>query len=98
MPFAQKRAEFPRTYIQDSQSTGYTYKPKNTAPTFGAAEAKPKGNLTLKEGDRVSHMTFGEGEILSARSMGADVLYEVIFDKVGTKKLMGTYARLKKLN
>jgi hypothetical protein len=29
--------------------------------------------------------------------MGADVLYEVIFDKAGTKKLMGTYARLKKL-
>jgi hypothetical protein len=29
--------------------------------------------------------------------MGADVLYEVVFDKVGTKKLMGTYARLRKL-
>ena len=41
-------------------------------------------------------MTFGEGEVLSARNMGADVLYEVMFDKFGTKKIMGTYAKLKK--
>ena len=48
-------------------------------------------------GDRVRHMTFGEGEVLSARSMGADTLYEVMFDKVGTKKLMAAYAKLKKI-
>jgi len=48
-------------------------------------------------GDRVRHMTFGEGEILSVRPMGADVLYEVVFEKVGTKKLMATYAKLKKI-
>ena len=42
-------------------------------------------------------MTFGEGEILSVTSMGADNLYEVMFDKVGTKKLMASYARLKKI-
>jgi hypothetical protein len=35
---------------------------------------------------------------MSAKSMGGDVLYEVVFDKVGTKKLMGTYAKLKKLD
>ncbi len=52
---------------------------------------------TFREGDRVSHMTFGEGEILSVRPMGADTLYEIMFDKVGTKKLMATYAKLKKI-
>ena len=50
----------------------------------------------IKEGDIVTHMTFGRGEVLSVKPMGADTLYEVAFDKVGTKKLMGTYARLKK--
>ncbi len=70
---------------------GYTL--KKTKPTPPTGE-KP----ILREGDRVLHLTFGEGEILSARPMGSDVLYEVIFDKVGTKKLMGNYARLKKLN
>ena len=34
-------------------------------------------------GDRVKHMNFGEGEILSVKSMGADTLYEVMFDTVG---------------
>jgi len=34
---------------------------------------------------------------MSKRPMGSDVLYEVAFDRVGTKKLMGTYARLKKI-
>ena len=52
----------------------------------------------LSEGDRVRHLTFGEGEILSARPMGSDVLYEVVFDRFGTKKLMGNYAKLKKIN
>ena len=52
---------------------------------------------TFQEGDIVTHMTFGRGEILSVRPMGADMLYEVAFDKVGTKKLMATYARLKKM-
>ena len=56
-----------------------------------------KAKETFKPGDRVKHHSFGEGEILSARQMGADVLYEVMFDKVGTKRLMATYARLQKI-
>ncbi len=51
----------------------------------------------LTPGDRVRHPTFGEGEILSIKPMGADKLIEVIFDDVGTKKLMGTYAKLQRL-
>ena len=51
----------------------------------------------LTPGDRVSHASFGEGEILSIKPMGADKLIEVMFDTVGTKKLMGTYAKLKKI-
>ena len=59
--------------------------------------AKAGARETLSAGDRVLHPTFGEGDILSAKPMGADVLYEVAFDRVGTKKLMGTYAKLKKI-
>ena len=49
----------------------------------------------LKPGDRVAHQTFGEGVILSVKPMGGDILFEVMFDTAGTKKLMGTYARLR---
>ncbi|MBE6546705.1 MAG: ATP-dependent DNA helicase PcrA [Ruminococcaceae bacterium] len=53
--------------------------------------------VLLREGDRVVHLTFGEGEIMSVTPMGSDVLYEVAFDRFGTKKLMGNYARLTKV-
>ena len=66
-----------------------------TAPTV-STEARQSMNA-LEPGDRVSHATFGEGEILSVKPMGADKLIEVMFDTVGTKKLMGTYAKLKKI-
>ncbi len=51
----------------------------------------------IEAGDRVRHRIFGDGEVLTVRSMGADVLYEVVFDKVGTKKLLATYAKLTKI-
>ena len=73
---------------------------RNETVTIGKplVRATPKSSQPLfVEGDRVSHMTFGEGEILSVKPMGADTLYEIMFDKVGTKKLMATYAKLKKV-
>ena len=63
-------------------------------PLFEKKSASASAQFSA--GDRVKHMTFGAGEILSVKPMGADVLYEIVFDKVGTKKLMATYAKLKK--
>ena len=62
-----------------------------------SAPAKNTSATRFSEGDRVSHITCGEGEILSVKPMGADVLYEISFEKVGTKKLMATYAKLKRI-
>ena len=43
-------------------------------------------------------LLFGfEGEIFSVKPMGADMLYEIVFDKAGTKKLMASFAKLKKI-
>ena len=47
-------------------------------------------------GDRVKHGKFGAGLVISAKPMGADIMYEIAFDDFGTKKLMGTYAKLSK--
>ena len=66
-------------------------------PTPAATAAARESLNTLSPGDRVTHASFGEGEILSIKPMGADKLIEVVFDSVGTKKLMGTYAKLKKI-
>ncbi len=86
-----------RTYIrQESEKPRYNDSFTVSKPLFAGGEKL--GNKELfAPGDRVSHMTFGVGEILSARKMGGDTLYEIAFEKVGTKKLMATYAKLKKL-
>ncbi|MBQ7226071.1 MAG: UvrD-helicase domain-containing protein [Clostridia bacterium] len=42
-------------------------------------------------GDRIKHMTFGEGTILNVIPMSTDFMYEIAFDNVGTKKLMASY-------
>ncbi len=49
------------------------------------------------EGTRVMHAIFGEGRVMSVRDMGGDFLYEVRFDTGETKKLMATFAKLRKL-
>ena len=67
-------------------------------PTPAATAEARKTMNALEPGDRVTHASFGEGEILSIKPMGADKLIEVMFDKVGTKKLMGTFAKLKKVD
>lgn len=47
-------------------------------------------------GDRVTHFQFGAGVIINLTEMGSDIMYEINFDKVGTKKMMATFAKLKR--
>ncbi len=85
-----------KTYYSSGKSTVGV----GDTSTIGKTLVKPqqKGSLvSFAEGDRVLHQTFGEGEVLSVKPMGSDILYEIMFEKVGTKKLMATYARLKKI-
>jgi len=44
----------------------------------------------------VRHNVFGGGMVMSAMEMGGDTIYEVAFDRVGTKKLMASFAKLKR--
>jgi DNA helicase-2/ATP-dependent DNA helicase PcrA len=60
-------------------------------------KSEPSSKEVFNPGDRVRHMTFGEGEVLSVHRMESGVQYEVMFDKVGTKRLMAAYARLQKI-
>ena len=57
---------------------------KKTAQTVAAPALKP--------GDQVDHKAFGHGMITSCKPMGGDILLEITFDKVGTKRLMAKSA------
>lgn len=97
----ERAAEKRRT---EAMYTPKVYISKSDKPVTDITVNKPiiaKTANTPKEkfspGDRVKHITFGEGEILSVKPMGADVLYEIMFESVGTKKLMGTYAKMTRI-
>ncbi len=64
------------------------------AKNFGAAEKKA---LDYIEGDRVSHIKFGEGIVTNIVEGGRDYEVTVDFDKAGTKKMFASFAKLKKI-
>ncbi len=66
-----------------------------TQPAAASASPAPKAEV-FGVGESITHPIFGDGMILTARPMGNDVMYEVAFDKVGTKKLMGNAAKMSK--
>ncbi len=67
---------------------------RSTAVTGREKQSAP---VQLSVGDRVRHMTFGEGTLLSVTPMGGDSLLEIAFDRVGTKKIMANFARIRKV-
>ena len=87
--FAQKKSSYSPPERNKGFSRGFSGK--------GAGSTTATGTVDLKAGDRVLHKAFGEGMVISAKPMGGDLLLEVAFDNVGTKKLMAKMARLTKL-
>ena len=53
--------------------------------------------LNYGEGDRVKHVKFGEGTVVSIVREAADYVITVSFDKAGVKKMKAGFARLKKI-
>ncbi len=72
---------------------------ENAAKRAGNASApkKTEGPLNFNVGDTVKHARFGTGLILSKKEMGGDLLLEIAFDKVGTKKMMARCSNLEKV-
>ena len=60
---------------------------------FGSADTA----LAYGVGDRVRHIKFGDGEVMAIVSGGRDYEVTVDFDKVGTKKMFASFAKLKKI-
>ncbi len=83
--------------MNDKELYREQYSPRLERLTLNRPTPRAVSRESFDVGDRVSHATFGEGEILSVKPMGADMLYEIVFDKVGTKKLMASFAKLKKI-
>ena len=48
-------------------------------------------------GDRVAHIKFGEGKVISIEDIGRDYEVTVDFDDVGSKTLFAAFAKLEKI-
>ncbi|MBE5922603.1 MAG: DNA helicase PcrA [Lachnospiraceae bacterium] len=70
-------------------------KPFSAVVTKGGAVKADR--LEYAEGDRVKHIKFGEGTVLSIVDGGRDFEVTVEFDKAGQKKMMAGFAKLKKI-
>lgn len=78
---------------------GNTVKPflmKADAMTKGKDLVKSDG-LEYSVGDRVSHIKFGVGEVVSIVDGGRDFEVTVDFEKYGVKKMFAAFAKLKKV-
>lgn len=53
--------------------------------------------LNYQEGDTVSHIKFGQGKVLKITEGGRDYEVTIDFEKVGVKKMLATFAKLKKV-
>ncbi len=98
-PFGSYRK--PQANAFARSSTDYFAKPKNkyTGTKLSLNEDKKKSTSPVEQfsaGALVTHPMFGDGMVISAKKMGSDTLYEVAFDKVGTKKIMGNFAKMTK--
>lgn len=66
-------------------------------PGFGKSFTVTKAEIDYAVGDRVSHIKFGEGTVLGIEDGPRDYQVTVLFDTVGQKMMMASFAKLKKL-
>ena len=79
--------------FHSSKATKPVYTKVENQRDFGSAG----GALSYQVGDRVRHIKFGDGEDMAIVSGGRDYEVTVDFDKVGTKKMFASFAKLKKI-
>ncbi len=88
------------SFSSGSSATNIPHSSAKQSPSRGfsvAPVAAPQKNATeFKAGDTVIHKAYGEGVVLSAKSMGNDTLLEIAFTNAGTKKIMANYAKVEK--
>lgn len=76
-----------------SVSVPYAATPATPAKNFGNG---PAGTLDYAVGDKVRHIKFGTGTVTNIVSGGRDYEVTVLFETSGVKKLLASFANLKK--
>lgn len=73
--------------------------PQNLRRTTGALEKTAKKSIRCewKKDDRINHRTFGDGTVLEVYRENENDKIDILFDNVGKKTLLLTYAKLTRI-
>ena len=94
----QTGSSFKRTTISASAERSKPLQQNKVERGFSSVKKEPlQSGMRFAVGDGVLHKAFGQGVILSVKSMGNDMLLEIAFEKAGTKKVMAKFAKLEKI-
>lgn len=77
-----------------SKGFGGSYKTPSAKSSSAAGASQ---TISYSEGDRVRHMRFGEGSVQKITPSGADFEVTVAFDNGNTRKMLSSFAKLKKV-
>ena len=66
-------------------------------PAYTKKPVPDKGPVTYTVGDKVKHQRFGEGTVMSLTDRGTDKEVTVLFDGGMERKMLASFAKLKKL-
>ncbi len=86
----------PRQPIQNRNVQTQNNKPISQGFGTNFNSTKKQSDNSFIVGEQVVHRVFGKGMVVSLRPMGNDVLMEIAFEKVGTKKIMANMGAVKK--
>ena len=92
------KGDFSTSYAREWQKSSYgTSRP--TSPQKSGYTPSPRTNAPerLDVGTRVRHAALGDGIILEVADMKGDYIYTIQFDNGTKKRLMATYAKLKRI-
>lgn len=64
---------------------------------FDKTKPAPVGSIDYQQGDQVKHIKFGTGTVQEMKKKGSDYEVVVNFEQFGTKKMIASFAKLKKL-
>lgn len=100
LPWGGGQAKGQQKGVSRFSPEGNAYASKSVRPVstpgFGKTFTIEKlSSLSYKEGDRVSHVKFGEGEVMEIKDGGRDYEVTVRFDKAGVKRMFASFAKLK---
>ena len=92
---SKKAAQIADDGVTEVQSLSLQQQLAREKRNYGSANTDTN---SYQPGERVSHRIFGEGTILTVMKTANDSMLEIAFEKVGTKKIMANFAKLKKLS